>query len=187
MRKAPQGFFPADGKEPIIERIFRLVERYPSRNAAARAWGINEGTLKNYYNRRDYAPIPRPHQLKKIAESENVTLEWLMTGEGNVEPKDSKEPKKENTDNVDAQILMFLSFLKPQEKQQVADVLGRKGAEQLLILLDEHIQELHALVGVRRAIALSLGNLPDEKVREIYALSEAKGDHLNLPQKAASA
>lgn len=82
---------------------------------------------------------------------------------------------------------MFLSFLKPQEKQQVADVLGRKGAEQLLILLDEHIQELHALVGVRRAIALSLGNLPDEKVREIYALSEAKGDHLNLPQKAASA
>lgn len=46
MRKAPQGSFPADGKEPIIERIFRLVERYPSRNAAARAWGINEGTLK---------------------------------------------------------------------------------------------------------------------------------------------
>ncbi|EGE0785519.1 hypothetical protein DM227_09310 [Shigella flexneri] len=187
MRKAPQGSFPTDGKEPIIERIFRLVERYPSRNAAARAWGINEGTLKNYYNRRDYAPIPRPHQLKKIAESENVTLEWLMTGEGDVELKDSKEPKKENADNVDAQILMFLSFLKPQEKQQVADVLGRKGAEQLLILLDEHIQELHALVGVRRAIALSLGNLPDEKVREIYALSEAKGDHLNLPQKAASA
>ncbi|HFR4985431.1 TPA: hypothetical protein ACHWQU_004166, partial [Shigella flexneri 2a] len=24
MRKAPQGSFPADGKEPIIERIFRL-------------------------------------------------------------------------------------------------------------------------------------------------------------------
>ncbi len=79
--------------------------------------GINEGTLKNYYNRR-INTIPRPHQLKKIAESENVTLEWLMTGEGDVELKDSKEPKKENADNVDAQILMFLSFLKPQENNK---------------------------------------------------------------------
>lgn len=65
MRKELEGSFPGQGKEPIIERIFKLVERYPSRNAAARAWGINEGTLKNYYNRKEIAPTPRYNQLKK--------------------------------------------------------------------------------------------------------------------------
>lgn len=188
MRKEQQGSFPEQGKEPIIERIFRLVERYPSRNAAARAWGINEGTLKNYYNRKDIAPTPRYNQLKKIAECEGVSLEWLQTGYGE-EPKDSNLNNKWAlvTSDLDNKILTFLSFLNDREKQRLIDVLGRKGAEHCLILLDSDINTLHALEGVRRSLALSLKNLPEEKVREIYEEYEAKGNHFNVNEKQASA
>ncbi|HAK5652172.1 TPA: hypothetical protein ACTDM3_001156 [Salmonella enterica subsp. enterica] len=188
MRKEQQGSFPEQGKEPIIERIFRLVERYPSRNAAARAWGINVGTLKNYYNRKDIAPTPRYNQLKKIAECEGVSLEWLQTGHGE-EPKDSNLNNKGGlvTSDLDNKILTFLSFLNDREKQRLIDVLGRKGAEHCLILLDGDINELHALEGVRRSLALSLKNLPEEKVREIYEEYETTGDHFNLTDKQANA
>ncbi|EAB2878598.1 hypothetical protein FX488_16600 [Salmonella enterica] len=190
MRKEPQGSFPEQEKEPIIERIFRLVERYPSRNAAARAWGINEGTLKNYYNRKEITPTPRYNQLRKIAECEGVSLEWLQTGVGE-EPKDSKKkhiPEKHlGLSDIDAKLLAFLAFLDDHEKQRLLDVLGRKGAEHCLILLDGDINELHALDGVRRALALSLKGLPEERVREIYERSTNEGDLLNLTEKKASA
>ncbi|WP_061770231.1 hypothetical protein [Serratia symbiotica] len=81
MKKEPKGVFYEAGKEPVIERVFRLIERYPSRSAAARAWGININTLKNYYRRQEeIQPTPRPSQLKKIADVEDVSLEWLTTG-----------------------------------------------------------------------------------------------------------
>ncbi|MBQ0955117.1 hypothetical protein [Serratia symbiotica] len=44
MIKEPKGVFYEAGKEPVIERVFRLIERYPSRSAAARAWGIRRTT-----------------------------------------------------------------------------------------------------------------------------------------------
>ncbi|ECO1009856.1 hypothetical protein AA464_06970 [Salmonella enterica subsp. enterica serovar Newport] len=191
MRKEHQGSFPGQGKEPIIERIFKLVERYPSRNAAARAWGINEGTLKNYYNRKEIAPTPRYNQLKKIAECEGVSLEWLQTGAGE-EPKDSNRsdfPIKpaSGLSDLDARILDLLSFLDDREKQRLIDVLGRKGAEHSLILLDGDIAELHALEGVRRLLALSLKNLPDDSVRDFYEGSKTEADQFNVTDKQASA
>ncbi|ECH2067079.1 hypothetical protein LU037_003867 [Salmonella enterica] len=191
MRKEPQGSFPGQGKEPIIERIFKLVERYPSRNAAARAWGINEGTLKNYYNRKEITPTPRYNQLKKIAECEGVSLEWLQTGSGE-EPKDSIKKNvpirsASGVSDLDARILDLLSFLDDREKQRLIDVLGRKGAEHSLILLDSDIAELHALEGVRRLLALSLKNLPDDSVRDFYEGSKTEADQFNVTDKKASA
>ncbi|EBH6704375.1 hypothetical protein CQX46_06085 [Salmonella enterica] len=191
MRKERQGSFPGQGKEPIIERIFRLVERYPSRNAAARAWGINEGTLKNYYNRKEIAPTPRYNQLKKIAECEGVSLEWLQTGAGE-EPKDSNQGNVlvkpiPSVSDLDARILDLLSFLNDREKQRLIDVLGRKGAEHTLILLDGDIAELHALEGVRRALALSLKNLSDQRVREICEGGELEADHFTVTDRKESA
>ncbi|EEG6271924.1 hypothetical protein G3F95_000973 [Salmonella enterica subsp. enterica] len=190
MRKELKGSFPGQGKEPIIERIFKLVERYPSRNAAARAWGINEGTLKNYYNRKDIAPTPRYNQLKKIAECEGVSLEWLQTGIGK-EPKDSNQgnasAQPPGMSDLDTQIMSFISFLDDREKQRLIDVLGRKGAEHCLILLDGDINELHALDGVRRAFALSLRGLPEERVREIFERNTNEADLFNLTEKKAGA
>ena len=84
-------------KEPIIERIFSLVERYPSRNEAAKAWGININTLQNYYKRRDIAPTPRKQLLEVIANHEGVSLDWLVEGIGEPPVNTKKEHDKEHT------------------------------------------------------------------------------------------
>ncbi|EGX5147238.1 hypothetical protein RNH31_004741 [Salmonella enterica] len=190
MKKEPSGSFPGQEKEPIIERIFKLVERYPSRSEAARKWGINESTLKNYYKRRDTAPTPRINQLRKIAESEDVSLEWLQFGVGE-EPKETFQKRQQSNplsaSDIDNKILTFLSFLDDSEKQRLIDVLGRKGAEHCLILLDGDITELHALEGVRRSLALSLKNIPDERVREIYEACETTDGHFTITDKQARA
>ncbi|ECR0504864.1 bacteriophage CI repressor [Salmonella enterica] len=190
MKKEPSGSFPGQEKEPIIERIFKLVERYPSRSEAARKWGINESTLKNYYKRRDIAPTPRINQLRKIAESEDVSLEWLQFGVGE-EPKETFQKRQQSNplsaSDIDNKILTFLSFLDDREKQRLIDVLGRKGAEHCLILLDGDITELHALEGVRRSLALSLKNIPDERIREIYEACETTDGHFTITDKQARA
>lgn len=140
--KETVGAFGLIDKEPVIERIFKLVERYPSRNAAARAWKINENTLKNYYRRQDNQPLPREHQLMKIAKGEGVSLEWLLTGKG-IGPDDT-----ENTpfapigthmsfDVSDDPLISMLSFLTLQERKQLTEVLARKGVETILCLLDD--------------------------------------------------
>lgn len=108
MKKVRIGAFPRKDKKPIIERVFRLVERYSSRNAAARAWGINVNTLKNYYRREEIQPVPRQKQLLKIANVEGVSMEWLMTGQGDgprVEYKSSRSPGHDRL----ADILSFLN------------------------------------------------------------------------------
>ncbi|WP_203435176.1 hypothetical protein [Salmonella enterica] len=197
MRKTPQGTFLAEGKEPVITRIFKLVDRYPSRSEAARAWGINVGTLNNYYKRKHLTPTPRRSQLIKIAEKEGVSLEWLTHGNDESSghshpPKESKDQIKPNDgiecdNNIDNKLSMLLSLLRPQQKEALFEVLGRKGAEFSLILLDRNIQELHELEGARRSLALSLKSLPEEKVREIYEEYEAKGNHFNVNEKQARA
>lgn len=187
-------------KEPVIERIFKLVARYPSRSEAARAWGININTMQNYYKRRHHqpAPLPREQQLKKIAECEDVSMEWLLTGEG-TPPEVTKEKKSslvqkkaerpllsQNNKGVQT-ILSAWEALSKQEQELLTKLLLRKGAEFLTILLDNNIQELHELEGVRRLLALQLKNIPNERVREIYEKLETSGDQSNLTDRQASA
>ncbi|EFH2231219.1 hypothetical protein LUT55_004431 [Escherichia coli] len=184
-----------EGKEPVIERIFRLAERYKSRSEAARAWGINVQTLQNYYKRRNNQPPPQPrkHHLQNIAEREHVSMEWLVHGYGD-EPSMKKEQieqtkrtKKQRIDDSDSIIMRAWDSLTSSEQEILSNLLIRKGAELLTVLLDTDIQKLHSLSGVKRALALSLQELPDDTVREIYEECEAKVNHLNVTQKKASA
>lgn len=133
MKKELNRALPTQSKEPVIERIFKLVERYPSRSAAARAWGINVNTLKNYYRRQDIEPTPRQSQLLKISEVEGVSLEWLTTGTG--EPP--KNQKRANSEEREDKLVDMLSFLTEDERKGLTEVLARKGVETVLYLLDE--------------------------------------------------
>ncbi|EAR6706449.1 bacteriophage CI repressor [Salmonella enterica] len=130
MRKERQGTFANDAKVPVIDRIAQLVRRYPSRSAAARAWGINVNTLNSYYKNDVPTPTPRENLLAKIAESEGVSLEWLATGDGE-SPESQKTPI--NRDRLSE----ILDFLTEEERQRLAITLARKGVETILYLLDE--------------------------------------------------
>lgn len=163
MIKEPKGVFHEEGKEPVIERVFQLIDRYPSRSAAARAWGINVNTLKNYYRRQDIQPTPRKSQLSKIADVEGVSLEWLMTGSGDA-PKSQERADRSQEGATKSQggdqLINVLSFLTERERQQLTELLVRKGVETVLYLLDEN--------------NIKLLQLPDDEKERLMALHEAK-------------
>lgn len=139
MQKEPKGIFLEDGKEPIINRITELALRYPSRSAAAREWGVNINTLNSYYKHNGEPPMPRDNVLRRIAESEGVSLEWLKTGEGETSAKTTESPK---TPSCDDELHRMLSFLTEQERSKLIKTLARKGVEIVLYLLDEENIEL---------------------------------------------
>ncbi|EFO4006296.1 regulatory protein [Escherichia coli] len=155
-------------KEPIVERMAYLIRRYPSRSAAARAWGININTLQSYFKKGN-TPEPRESILVRIAESEGVSLEWLKTGNGN-SPK--TQELQSNLSQGD-QLIEMLSFLTNEEREALTNMLARKGVETVLRLLDKENQELLQLEGRKRLAALMLVDMPDEQVREILAEIEA--------------
>lgn len=153
MSKEPQGAFQEQDKEPVIERITQLTRRYPSRSAAARAWGININTLKSYYRKDGEPPKPRENLLVRIAESEGVSLDWLVSGDSG----SNKSPEiHQNSDGL----FEILSFLTAEERQQLTAMLARKGVETVLYLLDEN--------------NIKLLQLPDEEKERLMALHEAK-------------
>lgn len=139
MSKEPKGVFQEKVKEPVIERVFMMIDRYPSRSAAARAWGINVNTLKNYYRRQDIQPTPRPSLLKKIAEHEGVSLEWLTTGEGERPQSDTKEPLETPKSHIDSSdgLYALLSLLTEQERMSLYQAFVRKGVDAMLQLVLE--------------------------------------------------
>ncbi|WP_438436606.1 hypothetical protein [Kluyvera georgiana] len=143
--KETVGVYGMTPKERIMERVFMLAERYPTRNAAARAWKMNENTLKNYYRRKKNQSTPRESLLRQIAEAEGVSFKWLVTGEGEPTENTKKTPKTPGEptgsqsflDVNDDQLLNMLSFLTTQERQQLTEVLARKGVEMILCLLND--------------------------------------------------
>ncbi|CAI0792823.1 hypothetical protein [Serratia ficaria] len=141
MKKERASSFPANGKEPIIERIFSLVERYPSRNEAAKAWGININTLQNYYKRRDLAPTPRIQLLEVIAKHEGVSIEWLTDGIGEAPMNTKKEHKNKGSHSEvidpDARLATLFSILSDREKQSLFEIIVRKGVDTVLRLSDD--------------------------------------------------
>lgn len=198
MNKEQNGSFAHQGKEPLIQRLFYLVERYPSRSEAARAWGINISTLNNYYKRRHLNPVPRPGQLQKIAEKEGISLEWLTTGEGPKPVSSTKRTKEQkNTSHevvmddshstpegggITAKLSTLIDILSNDEKNALFELLARKGVETILCLLDKETQELLQLEGRKRQAALMLIDMPDERVREI--LEEINADNISSSVKS---
>ncbi|WP_336844769.1 hypothetical protein [Providencia rettgeri] len=149
MKKEPNSSFGSNEKEPVIERVFQLVERYPSRSAAARAWGINVNTLKNYYTRRDIEPVPRKPQLIKIAETEGVSLDWLLHGVGekpsiiseikadNINCEAKEKSMNHSTESKSDKLIELLSLLTDDEKNQLYESIARKGVDSILQLIFE--------------------------------------------------
>ena len=129
-------------KEPVIERITELVRKYPSRSAAARAWGININTLKSYYRKDVAPPVPRENLLARIAEREGISLEWLISG-------DEKSPITTGVIMEQDRLTELLAFLTEEERRQLTSVIARKGVEVVLYLLDEdniRLMQLDAVV-----------------------------------------
>ncbi|EEP6114059.1 hypothetical protein HBC34_001433 [Salmonella enterica] len=179
MKNDARGSFDDKQKEPVIDRIASLVNRYPSRRQAAQAWGINYNTLQNYFKRADKEPIPRKAVLEKIANKERVTVDWLLTGMSSI--VDKKEPintwNERSLSNSNAlRLLDMLDFLGEDKINALIKLLTLKGVEQLTGLLDEDNLSLMQLTGEKREAALMLMQLDLIRVREILSELRASRD-----------
>lgn len=84
LEKKPQdskehyGSFECGSKEPFQERLLSLLGGR-SKYQAAKDWGVNLSTLKNYFSRQ--GSIPRHEVLAKISQAEGVSIDWLIGGQ----------------------------------------------------------------------------------------------------------
>ncbi|EAV6401651.1 helix-turn-helix transcriptional regulator [Salmonella enterica] len=187
MAKENDFSFPGIQKESVRERI-KLLMRGRSKSAVAKLWGLPFSTLNNYFEKD---AIPSLQVASQIAAVEGVTIDWLVLGTENQQTQTQSLPQQQQYDvarDKDVQIILAIwQGLEPKEREDLSKLLSRRGGDFLAILLDQHIQELHELMGVRRLLALELKNMPEERVREIYEEYETAGDRLNLTDKQASA
>ncbi|EHU3753002.1 helix-turn-helix domain-containing protein [Salmonella enterica] len=182
--------------ETILDRLHKLVGDRPLRDVSE-AWGIPRSTLNNYFYRGSH---PKIDVLKRIAEKEEISFEWLVNGvEGEGETNISKKigeskrkmklyrqsalKKRVNTKPpevaCDAGLQTLVSMwdaLEPKEKDRLHKLLLRKGAEFLAQLLDEENICLLQLSGEKREAALILAQLVPERVREILSELRASRD-----------
>ncbi|EAQ8872229.1 helix-turn-helix transcriptional regulator [Salmonella enterica] len=189
MAKENDFSFPGIQKESVRERI-KLLMRGRSKSAVAKLWGLPFSTLNNYFEKD---AIPSLQVASQIAAVEGVTIDWLVLGTENQQTQTQSLPQQQQQQydvarDKDVQIILAIwQGLEPKEREDLSKLLSRRGGDFLAILLDQHIQELHELMGVRRLLALELKNMPEERVREIYEEYETAGDRLNLTDKQASA
>ncbi|EAX6860078.1 bacteriophage CI repressor [Salmonella enterica] len=164
--------FPAFQKESIKERLTKLM-RGRSKTAVAKAWGLPFSTLNNYFEKD---ATPSLQVASQIAFAEGVSIDWLVFGRGATEssqPQSDANIQHQPPDITQQRLLAILSALESPEAERLSKLLALNGAKYLSRLLEPENQELIRLEGRKRAAALLLDNLPDERVREILAEIEA--------------
>jgi transcriptional regulator with XRE-family HTH domain len=74
-------------KETLADRLRKVLEeRGLSQTQAAERAGIPLPTLNKWINQSDKAPNPSADNLVALREAFNVSIDWLLTGEGLREP-----------------------------------------------------------------------------------------------------
>lgn len=130
----------------LTNRLLSLIGSR-SKREAARVWGINYSTLKNLLTR---GSTPKADLLAQIAHHENVSIGWLISGEG-MDPKIStnrehdipeytEQPHFAHKANIQPSDLtaqqqswlMILDALEPDEVQKLLRYFHRKGIDQIL-------------------------------------------------------
>lgn len=78
----------------------------------------------------------------------------------------------------------MLSFLTKDEREQLTNLLARKGVETVLTLLNKENQDLLQLEGRKRLAALMIVDMPDDCVREILEKTETSRQSNPVESKA---
>ncbi|CAD6526122.1 regulatory protein [Escherichia coli] len=174
--------FPVFQKESIKERLAMLM-RGRSKTAVAKAWGLPFSTLNNYFEKD---ATPSLQVASQIAFAEGVSIDWLVFGKEDIEPISPKidENVQLSLDITQQRLLAILSALEASEAERLSKILALNGAKYLSRLLEPENQELIQLEGRKRAAALLLDHLSDERVREILADIESDKLSSSLESKA---
>ncbi|WP_072091973.1 helix-turn-helix domain-containing protein [Trabulsiella odontotermitis] len=188
-RKENKFAFDEARKESFTARLKQLIGNRSVR-AAAKEWGLSFSTLNNYITR---GTEPSFVAMQAIASTEGVSLDWLAFGfesnkhhhcklESMEEPlitkaqtissENQQSPLIKNSTATPADgdyhwFKVIWDSLEQHERHGLSQLLGRKGADVLTLLLEEHALSLLKLTGDAREAALLLEKLPESELREI--------------------
>lgn len=152
--KETHGSFKSIEKERFTQRL-ELLLKGRSKYQAAKDWGINLSTFKNYFSRQ--GSIPRYEVLEKISSHEHVSIEWLLGRESSMHPEDwdyqevsvtlkpssgddSRPPmqrRNEPSSNYETGLASIFNILNEDEKKSLFELIARKGVDTVLQLKDE--------------------------------------------------
>lgn len=167
-------------EQTFSERIEILVHEFGTRYRLAKASGVPQSTLQQYAHGRTDHP-PRADILLNLARAGNVSLEWLMTGKGEMRPA-GLMPGAAFADVVMvelrdpaaalsmAQILGFVPF----SRFLLESRLGLEDHERLMTI--EADQDLPPLI--RRSDLLLIDRTAENRLPRrdgVYVLSVARG------------
>ncbi|SQC92562.1 Uncharacterised protein [Cedecea neteri] len=132
-RKESQLAFPGEGKESIAARLRQLIGNRSVR-AAAQDWGLSFSTLNNYLSR---GTEPSLNVALKIAQVEQVSMEWIATGvAAPASAKQVKSSKQENSlktkDELRFAWLSAFEFMSDAEASALLRILISGGARGLI-------------------------------------------------------
>ncbi|WP_053091602.1 MULTISPECIES: helix-turn-helix domain-containing protein [Serratia] len=169
--KANEFAFPDGGKESFKDRLQQLIGSRSVR-AAAKDWNLPTSTINNYLHK---GTEPALKVVLAVAEAEGVSLEWLATGLNKDENNSNKvqhnhEGQNSTLHHPDSDYQWFKVIwdsLEQHERHRLSRLLGRKGADVLTLLLEEHALDILKLSGDVREAALLLEKLPESELREI--------------------
>ncbi|MGJ3444069.1 helix-turn-helix domain-containing protein [Enterobacter sp. PTB] len=169
--KANEFAFPGEEKESFRERLQQLIGRRSVR-AAAKDWNLPTSTINNYLHK---GTEPALKVVLAVAEAEGVSLEWLATGlnkdgidfNKTQRTQDRKTSADSPSDSDYQWFKVIWDSLEQHERHRLSRLLGRKGADVLTLLLEDHALGLLKLSGDAREAALLLNKLPESELREI--------------------
>jgi DNA-binding phage protein len=124
--------FQEDGKESIQDRLKQLFKGRNLRRTA-QDWGLPYSTLNNYFTK---GAKPGLDVVENICKVENVSLQWLITGE------EIQDKKTANSESVDARSdeslrsawLTAFEYMSKAEAEALLKLIIRGGARGLIKL-----------------------------------------------------
>lgn len=147
--------FHEERKESIAERLRALIKGRSIR-AAAQTWDLSFSTLNNYLTR---GTEPSLNVAIRIANVENVSVEWLATG---IAVDNKQETSSLDADATRNAWLMVLDSLDNKDATALIRAIHRKGVEGLLSAAQEpldtedSIDKLQIRPTLKQAIKMAL-------------------------------
>ncbi|CDH04181.1 putative Similar to regulatory protein of Escherichia coli O157:H7 [Xenorhabdus bovienii str. oregonense] len=130
-KKTDELSFRQGSKESFKSRLLTLIGNRSVR-AAAIDWGLPYSTLNNYLTKET---DPSFKAMLMVAEAEEISLDWLATGDdcSILRPKD-KEEKREDSSVLRHTWNMVFDALNPEDINKLLKLIHRKGVEGLLTM-----------------------------------------------------
>lgn len=122
---------PEQGKESIQQRLRELM-RDRSLRRVSLDWGLPYSTINNYFTK---GTTPSVEVITTVADIENVSIEWLITGKSREAEEKRDEHKQDRVfDELESAWMTAFKFMNKGEAEALLRIIISGGAKGLIKL-----------------------------------------------------